>query len=158
MARLKAEVKRKKQAEAKRLYLKQMSLEEISDIIDISLNTIRNWKTEGNWEDTLKLQNITPSEMRMKVLDTMQAMENGEKPKFKPDDIAKLAKAYDLFSDRKKNFGYMMDNLNAFSDFLLKLVTQQPTQAKKQAMLKFTQQARGYMDEMLNKERRAIHD
>lgn len=158
MARLKAQEKREKQAQAKRLYLKQMTLEEISDIIGISVNTLRNWKSDGNWDDTLRLQNITPSEMRMKVLDTMQAMEAGEKPKFKPDDIAKLAKAYDMLSDRKKNFGYMMDNFNTLSDFLLKFVSQQPTQAKKLEALNFTKKVREHMDEVLNSERRALHD
>ncbi len=158
MARLKTDVKRRKQAQAKRLYLKQMTLEEISEIISISLNSLRNWKIEGYWDDALRLQNITPSEMQMKVLDTMQEMERGEKPKFTPDEISKLAKAYDVLSDKKKNFGYMMDNFNTLSDFLLKCVTQQTTQLKKQELLEFTQKAREYMDEVLNDQRRKVHD
>ncbi len=158
MARLSTQVKREKQEHALRLFLKKMTLEEISDIIDISVNSLRKWKTEGDWDQTLKIQDITPAQMRMKVLDTMQAMEKGEKPKFKPDDIAKLAKAYDLFSDSKKNMGYMMDNFNSLSDFLLTKVSEQTTKKDKEVLLDFAKQVRGYMDELVNQQRRKLHD
>lgn len=118
MARLSNKKRDEKKAHGKSLYIKGMSLQSISDIIEISLTSLKNWRKEGDWDDAKKANNISIRELKNEILETFRALKEGEKPRMTADQVSKIASAFDKISDNKKQLAYMIEAFEMLSEEL----------------------------------------
>lgn len=137
-------------AEGKALFIRGLSLQSISDIIQISVVALRTWRDEGEWEEAKKRHQISVGEMRQEILNTYNAIKNGETPKISADDISKLASAFEKLSDRQKNLGYMYDNYEVLTEHLAREVIQAKNKKDKEQAHLVYKACRKAMDQVLD--------
>ena len=102
--RMKNAERDKKQKDALGLYIRGWSLQSISEMetIKVGLKTLTNWKKRYNWEEEKKLQNISPNEIKAMIRSNIAAIKSGKQMPYKPDDISKMAKAWESMDDNRK--------------------------------------------------------
>lgn len=108
-----------KQSQAKDLFLKGFALENIEAIIGVSVKTLRAWRELSDWDSIKDLQMIRPSEIKNMILQYIQDLKDGKTPRYKADDLSKIAAAFDRLNDKKKQAVYTMESLDGFSGFLM---------------------------------------
>lgn len=145
MGRLSNEVIEKKKIDGKELYIKGLSVQAISGIIDISTSTVNKWKRDGNWIEAKKLNNLSISELKNEILTTFQALKKGETPNITADQLSKIVSAFEKISDKKKNLAYMYESFKTLSSQLAENVTISKAK-EKDFRLKAYQYARKTMD------------
>lgn len=112
--------------EAEALFIRGFSLQSISEFetIGIRVKTLQDWKKRYNWEEKKQLQNISPSEIKAMIRSNIAAIKLGKQMPYKPDDIAKMAKAWKEIDDERKKAVYSMEAFDGFVDWLTDLVAQ----------------------------------
>lgn len=111
----------KKQKDALGLFVRGYSLQSISEMenIKVGVPTLSRWAKDHNWEEQKELQNISPSEIKAMILKNVAAIKLGKEMPYKPDDISKLAAAWERMDDSKKRAVYSMESFDQFMDWFM---------------------------------------
>jgi len=123
MARITNLDRDKKMLEGKSLFIKNFSFQSISDIINISVDTLKKWAKDENWNAAKKMHSISINELKQEILETFHALKTGKKPKLTSDEISKLAAAFEKLSDKKKHLTYMYHCFEELTEALAEEVT-----------------------------------
>lgn len=112
--------------EAEGLYIRGFSLQSISEFetIGIRVKTLRDWEKRYDWASKKQLYNISPSEIKAMIRSNIAAIKLGKQMPYKPDDIAKMAKAWKEIDDERKKAVYSMEAFDGFVDWLTDMVAQ----------------------------------
>lgn len=105
----------KKIREARELYVRGMSVQSISKVVEITSETINRWKRDQNWDAERKMRQVSTSELKSTIMETFIDMKEGRKPLHRPDDLAKLVAAFERLSEKKKTLGYTYEILEALT-------------------------------------------
>lgn len=132
--------------QAKSLYLKDFSPETISEILKISVATVKKWISQYDFERAKKSQLIALSQIRRSILESYADMLEGREPRIKPDQAAKYAAAFEKFSTRKQVLIYMYEAFEMLTDQYQKNVENAKTPAEKEEALQDLQKLRKNMD------------
>lgn len=137
--------------EAEALFIRGFSLQSISEFetIGIRVKTLQDWKKRYNWEEKKQLQNISPSEIKAMIRSNIAAIKLGKQMPYKPDDIAKMAKAWKEIDDERKKAVYSMEAFDGFVDWLTDMVAQSKGQ-KREDNLHLLKQIRLLQDNYIN--------
>jgi hypothetical protein len=87
--------------------------------INVGVPTLKSWSKEDNWEEHKQLHNISPSEIKAMILTNVAAIKQGKAMPYKPDDISKLAAAWERMDDSKKRAVYSMESFDQFIDWAI---------------------------------------
>lgn len=138
-------------SDALALYVRGYSIQSISkmEAINITVDTLRAWKKEGDWEEQKKLQNISPSEIKDMILKNIAAIKSGKAMPYTPDAISKLAKAWEKMDDVKKRAIYTMEAFDGFAGWMLDKATQTKGE-KRENFINKLKAFRVLQDEYLN--------
>lgn len=114
----------KKINDALGLFIRGYSLQSISvmETIRVGVKTLNAWRVKGNWDEEKQLQNISPQEIKKMIRSNIAAIKSGKAMPYKPDDIAKLASAWDKMDDLKKKAVYSMEAFDAFIDWFMDVI------------------------------------
>lgn len=114
----------KKINDALGLFIRGYSLQSISEMetIRIGVKTLNAWRVKGNWDEEKQLQNISPQEIKKMIRSNIAAIKSGKAMPYKPDDISKLASAWDRMDDLKKKAVYSMEAFDAFIDWFMDVI------------------------------------
>ena len=109
----------KKIKDALGLYVRGWSLQSISEMetISIGLKTLNDWRKRYNWDEEKQLQNISPNEIKAMIRSNIAAIKSGKQMPYKPDDISKMAKAWETMDDSRKKAVYSMEAFDGFIDY-----------------------------------------
>ena len=151
MARYSKEKSGKKRTQAKEMYVKMFDLETISDILDVSISTVKRWSKEEDFEQARKSSFISLQEIRNTILESFADLRDGKKPKIKPDEAAKFASAFEKLSDKKKMLSYMYSDYELLSDELIKDVQNGKTKKEKETALYVLKVVRNKTDAILTR-------
>lgn len=126
----------KKQKDALGLFVRGYSLQSISEMetIKVGLKTLTAWKKQFNWEEEKQLQNISPNEIKAMIRSNIAAIKSGKQMPYKPDDISKMAKAWETMDDNRKKAVYSMESFDGFIDYFTD-ITAQSTGKKRETNL-----------------------
>lgn len=110
--------------DAEGLYIRGFSLQAISEFetIKVGLKTLSGWKKTHNWDEKKQLENISPNEIKGMIRANVAAIKSGKHMIYKPDDISKLAAAWDKMDDNKKKAVYSMEAFDSFIDWFTDIV------------------------------------
>lgn len=110
----------KKMKDALGLYIRGYTLQSISgmETIKVGVKTLTDWKKKYNWDDEKQLHNISPNEIKAMIRSNIASIKLGKQMPYKPDDISKLASAWDKMDDIKKKTVYSMEAFDAFIDWM----------------------------------------
>ncbi|AMA48981.1 terminase gpP N-terminus-related DNA-binding protein [Flavobacterium covae] len=122
--RLKNSERDKKMQDALGLYIRGYSLQSISEMetIRVGVKTLTAWKKSQNWDEEKSLQNISPNEIKKMIRSNIAAIKIGKQMPYKPDDISKLAAAWEKMDDNKKKAVYSMEAFDSFVDWFTDIV------------------------------------
>ena len=114
----------RKVKDAEALFIRGFSLQSISEFetIKVGVKTLTDWKKRHNWEEKKQLENISPNEIKAMIRSNIAAIKSGKQMTYKPDDISKLASAWDKMDDNKKKAVYSMEAFDAFIDYFTDIV------------------------------------
>ncbi len=114
----------KKQLDALSLYIRGYSLQSISEMetIRVGVKTLKAWKISKNWDEEKQLANISPNEIKSMIRSNIAAIKTGKQMPYKPDDISKLAAAWERMDDIKKKAVYSMEAFDSFTDWFLDVI------------------------------------
>ena len=114
----------KKINDALGLFVRGYSLQSISEMetIRIGIKTLNAWRIKGNWDEEKQLQNISPNEIKAMIRSNIAAIKSGKAMPYKPDDISKLAAAWERMDDIKKKAVYSMESFDAFIDWFMDVI------------------------------------
>lgn len=138
-----------KQSQGKDLYVKGFSLTHISEIIEVGIKTLRDWRDEADWEKEKELNNIRPSEIKRLILEYVRDIKNGETPLYKADDLSKISAAFDRLNDSRKQAVYTMESFDGFSQFMVVLAANQQGR-KRDELIEILKAIRIYFDKYVN--------
>lgn len=110
--------------DAEALYIRGFSIQSISEFetIQVGTKTLAGWKKLHNWDEKKQLENISPNEIKGMIRSNIAAIKSGKQMTYKPDDISKLASAWDKMDDNKKKAVYSMEAFDGFIDFFTDIV------------------------------------
>lgn len=145
MARLTAAERDYKKSQARDLYVKGFTMQNIAEIIGVTAKTLSNWKDQDNWDRDKEVATIKPSEIKRMILQYAVALKNGEDLPYKADDLAKISAAFDRISDNKKEAIYTMESLDGFSQFMM-IKAGNATGKKRESILQLLKDIRVYFD------------
>jgi len=151
MGRCSKEKSDKKRQQAKDMYVKMFGLETISDILDVSITTMKRWAKEEDFEQARKSSFISLHEIRNTILESFADLRDGKKPKIKPDEAAKYASAFEKLSDKKKMLSYMYSDFELLSDELIQDVQTGKTKKEKEFALQVLKIVRLKTDSILTR-------
>ncbi len=111
----------KKQRDALGLFIRGYSFQSISQMenIKVGVATLKAWAKDHNWEEQKQLHNISPAEIKAMILKNVAAIKQGKEMPYKPDDISKLASAWERMDDNKKKAVYSMESFDQFIDYCI---------------------------------------
>lgn len=117
--RLKNVDRDKKMKDALGLYIRGYSLQSISEMetIRVGVKTLNAWRKKFNWDEEKQLSNISPNEIKAMIRSNIAAIKSGKQMPYKPDDISKLASAWERMDDNKKRAVYSMEAFDSFIDW-----------------------------------------
>lgn len=120
--------------DAEALYVRGFSLQSISEFetIKIRVKTLREWEKRYEWAEKKRLQNISPNEIKQMIRSNIAAIKLGKEMPYKPDDIAKMAKAWNQIDDERKKAVYSMEAFDAFIDWFTDVVAQSKGEKREQ--------------------------
>lgn len=147
--RLTTSDKAQKKSQAKQLYIQEFNLTSISEIIKVGIKTLTNWRDSDNWDKESELTKIRPSEIKQMILEYIQDLKEGKTPKYKADDLSKIAAAFDRLEDNRKKAVYTMESFDGFCNFLLNKAAKLSTKSRT-SLLKQLQDIRPLLDSYVN--------
>lgn len=105
--------------DAEALYIRGFSLQSISEFetIKVGVKTLTDWKKRYSWDEKKQLENISPNEIKAMIRSNIAAIKSGKQMTYKPDDISKLASAWDKMDDNRKKAVYSMEAFDGFIDW-----------------------------------------
>ena len=111
----------KKMKDALGLFIRGYSMQSISEMenIQVGIKTLNRWSKEHNWDEQKQLQNISPAEIKAMILKNVAAIKQGKAMPYKPDDVSKLAAAWERMDDNKKKAVYSMESFDQFMDWFM---------------------------------------
>lgn len=111
----------KKIKDAEGLFIRGYSLQSISEMenIKVGVATLKQWKKSYDWDEKKQLENISPTEIKSMIRSNIAAIKSGKQMPYKPDDISKLAAAWDKMDDNRKKAVYSMEAFDAFADWFM---------------------------------------
>lgn len=133
--RLPKAISEKKQLEGRRLFINGLTEQEIADVLELHIDTIKKFSKDNQWEDSKKMHSVSISEMKAEVLNTFTALKNGETPKLSADQITKVVSAFEKLNDRKKNVAYAVENYDLLFERLIKKAGEATTKKEKNERL-----------------------
>jgi hypothetical protein len=117
--------------DAQALYLAGKELEEINDMLPVTLNTLNCWHQEGQWEEKRRQVPVSPRWLGEALKGVLREkagriLESGELKTQEVDELSKIV----ILIDRLCSQGYDMraaalEVMDRFSDFLRNWVTDQ---------------------------------
>ncbi|NHN26767.1 hypothetical protein FIA58_013865 [Flavobacterium jejuense] len=130
--RLKNTERDRKIQDAQCLFIRGYSLQSISEMetIRIGVKTLNSWRKKFNWDEEKQLQNISPNEIKSMIRSNIAAIKSGKSMPYKPDDISKLAAAWERMDDNKKKAVYSMEAFDSFIDWFTDLVAKSKGQKR----------------------------
>ncbi len=150
MARISDHDRTKKQAQARELYIKDLSITFIAEAVQVKADTLKIWAKEGQWEDIKRANNITPSQIQNMILQCAETIKQGKVPAVSPDQLAKLASAFEKLSDKHKHLGYMIDAFTELRTHILQKAQAQDASKDKEKYLVMAQTLTPITDEIIN--------
>ncbi len=141
----------KKQKDALGLFIRGYSLQSISEMenIKVGVPTLSRWAKDHNWEEQKQLQNISPAEIKAMILKNVAAIKQGKEMPYKPDDISKLAAAWERMDDNKKKAVYSMESFDQFMDWFMDKCAKTRVIKKREANLELLKVVRELQDEYI---------
>jgi hypothetical protein len=144
----KSEADRKKR-QGQRMFINGLSKDEISEILEVHIETINRWARAEDWQADKDLHSISIGELKREVLQTYADMKEGRTPKISADQLSKLASTFEKFSDKKKALAYMYENFEQLSDVIIKDALSQRSKKGKEEKLATAKYVRDIMDQVL---------
>lgn len=141
----------KKKRQGKRMFINGFSENEIADVLEVHLETIKRWSKKDGWEEAKDIHSLSISELKAETLRSFAALKNGETPKVSPDQLSKLSSTFEKLSDKKKNLAYMYDNFEELSNAILKDALSERAKKNREAKLETAKYIRGIMDDVVSK-------
>lgn len=133
----------KKRREGKRMYVKNgLTLQEISEICEVYIDTVKRWHRLDKWEQAKNLQVISIDGLREELLNTFNLMKIGKTPKMSPDQISKLVSAFEKLSDKNRNLAYCIENYELLTDKLIRKVSEAVGEKEKKRLMDLTKYVR----------------
>lgn len=148
MARMTTLDRNQKQSDCKKLFLAEISLQDIKNITGVTVKTLSKWRDEFLWEDEKELMSIKPSEIRKLTLKQAVAISKGEPLPYKSDEISKIVAAFDRITDHRKIAVYSMESIDSFSSFMLKKAGKAKGK-KREEILHLIKNVRPYFDDFI---------
>jgi len=140
-----------KKRQGKKMFINGFSQNEIADVLEVHLETIKRWYKKYDWQDAKDIHSLSISELKQETLRSFAALKAGETPKVSPDQLSKLSSTFEKLSDKKKNLAYMYDNFEELSDAILKDALSERLKKNREAKLEMAKYLRGMMDEVVSK-------
>jgi len=140
----------KKQRQGKRMYINDFSLDEIAEILEVHIDTIKRWAKKDGWEDARAIHSISIAEIKRETLQCFADMKAGKSPKISPDQLSKIAATFEKLSDKKKALAYMYENFDALSDAILQDAMSERLKKDKEEKLKIAKYVRSTMDNLVS--------
>ena len=137
-----------KKRQGKRMFINGFSKDEIADILEVHIETIKRWHKQDEWEKEKDVHSLSISELKRETLQTFADMKAGITPKLSPDQLSKLAATFDKLSDKKKALAYMYENYELLSDALLKDALSERSKVKKESKLETAKYVREIREEL----------
>jgi len=150
MARMRKEVADKKKRDGKRMFIRGYSLNEIAEVTEVYIDTIKKWAKEDDWQTAKDVHSISIGELKEQVLQTFIDLKEGKTPKLSPDKLSKISAAFQSLSDKKKNVTYMYDNYEILSDALIDSAVEAKTKKEREYRLEIAKYVRGVMDNVVS--------
>ncbi|WP_372747043.1 hypothetical protein [Lutibacter sp.] len=138
----------KKKRQGLRMFINGFSKDEIADILEVHIETVKRWANQFNWEDEKDVHSISIVELRKEVLQTFADMKEGKTPKLSADQLSKLAATFDKLSDNKKALSYMYQNFESLSNAILKDALSERAKKTKDYKLEVAKYVREVMDQL----------
>ncbi|ADX66843.1 Uncharacterized conserved protein [Weeksella virosa] len=139
-----------KRSEAKKLFVLGLSIINISELISVGEKTLRNWRELDKWDEEKEINNIRPSEIKKMILQYVLDVKNGETPRYKADDLAKVSAAWDRLDDNRKRAVNAMESFDDFSGDMM-LLAGQANGKKRESILELLKAIRPYLDKYITK-------
>jgi len=149
MARLKKVDTDKRKAEARRLYISGKDMATIAMATNTGRDTIANWATEGNWNESRDAQALSIEEVNNIIFDTIAQIKEGKVPKTSPDQLAKLVSAFEKLNDKQKIFRYGKLAFNTLIDKILEDIAAEKSKTKREQYIAFFRRIHSIMDELM---------
>ncbi len=137
-----------KKRQGKRMFINGFSPQEIADILEVHIETIKRWKKQYDWQKEKDVHSLSISELKRQILQTFADMKEGNQPKLSPDQLSKLVAAFDKLSDKKKALAYMYENFELLSDAILKDALSERKKATREEKLETAKYVREMMEDL----------
>lgn len=142
----------KKQAEGKRMYVKSgLTLNDIAELLELGIDTIKRWYKTGEWEKAKNLQVISIDGLKEELLNTFNDMKVGKKPAMTPDQISKLVASFEKLSDKNKNLAFCFENYELLTDKLIQKVAEASSEKEKKKRMDIVKYVRSATKEIVDK-------
>jgi len=138
-----------KKAQAKKMFLKNIAMQNISEITGVGIKTLSLWRDEDNWQGLKDLQNMRPSEIKNLILEYVRDIKNGDTPRYKADDLAKISAAFNRLNDGRKKAVYTMESFDEFSEYMFEQAGVN-TGVKRDELLNLLKQIRLHFEKYVN--------
>jgi len=138
-----------KQSHAKELFIHGFALTNISEIIGIGVKTLAQWRDDLDWEREKELHNIRPSEIKKMILSYIQDLKDGKKSNYTPDQLSKIASAFDKLNDSRKFTVHAMESFDGFCQYLMREAAKQANK-KRDDLINIIKLVRPFMDKYIN--------
>lgn len=140
-----------KKRQGKRMFINGFSVDEIAEILEVHIETIKRWLKDQNWQKEKDVHSLSIAELKRETLQCFADMKEGKTPKLSPDQLSKLASTFDKLSDKKKALAYMYENFELLSDAVLKDALSESSKKKKDAKLETAKYVREIMEDLTSK-------
>lgn len=151
MARLSENERNTKISYAKSLYVKGFDTATIGDMLGFAKSTIDGWAKEAEFEQAKRAASISISEIRNEILNTYEAMRNGEKPAMNPDQISKLVASFEKLSPSQKSVTWIIEAFELLTESYLDEMRKTKSKKKKEQILNQLKAARTHADNVMSK-------
>lgn len=141
----------KKRRQGKRMFINGFSKQEIAEILEVHIETVKRWYKQDEWQNEKDMHSLSIAELKRETLQTFADMKKGEIPKLSPDQLSKLASTFEKLSDKKKALAYIYENYDDLSDAILKDALSERKKAEKERKLEIAKYVRDIMDELITK-------
>lgn len=143
--------KERKVEEARRLYVKGFDLDAIARFVDVSMDTLRKWVREHDFEASRKTNIIQRPEIIEALLQSFQSVLNGETPRIRPLDAAQYASAFEKLSDKKKLLSFTMEAYELLTDEMIAAIEKGNGEKAKKDLFAMVKEVRYYMDRVVGR-------
>jgi len=149
----------RKKRQGKRMFINGFSKDEIAEILEVHLETIKRWHKQYGWQKEKDVHSLSVSELKRETLQTFADMKEGKTPKLSPDQLSKIASTFEKLSDKRKALAYMYENFELLSDAILKDALSEQKKKKREEKLETAKYVREVMEDLTSKTyKEALHE